>query len=257
MKRLIFTHIQKAAGNSVNAFFDIIRDRCGANVLAFAGAPSTDLASPQTILEQHGLDYQDFDIITGHVPYAAANACFGSALYTTVLRDPVARLLSDFCSQPFHQTLPDGGLSRLREALDERAEYAIDNLQVRMLCDRPNFGEPARLAMLNEAKYNLQTYYSVVGFAENFNTLLGELSRIYNVPPPGSWDRINATPPYEHKISDEDRVLAARYNRLDVELYAWARSQHFAVSGRIEKRNAAGGKVIAGGSFVTHIAPLS
>src|SRR3546814_2577595 len=133
MTRLIFTHIQKAAGNSVNVFLERLRNERGTNILAVTGAASAIAKWPLIrILRSEDVRVTDFDIITGHVPFSSAIPCLSPAVFVTVLRDPVDRLLSDYCSQPENRSRPDFGLSGLEERLASPSpEYAISDLQVR------------------------------------------------------------------------------------------------------------------------------
>src|SRR3546814_7728568 len=96
MTRLIFTHIQKAAGNSVNVFLESIRNERGTNILAVTGAASAIAKWPLIrILRSEGVRVTDFDIITGHVPLPSAVPCLTPAVFATVLREHVDRLLSE------------------------------------------------------------------------------------------------------------------------------------------------------------------
>jgi hypothetical protein len=204
--------------------------------LAFSGASSVyaDPRRPLELLRDHGLDLSEFSIITGHIPFATAHHCFAPAAFATVLRDPAWLLISNYCSQPSNRWLPDFGMGKFGRQLGwrwrfdrrfrERAEWAIDNIQVRMLCDDPEFGRPATPGMLASAKRNLMTRYTLVGFQDRLDKFILSLGELYGIDlVTASGVKLNQTGGYVRFVSDRHLAAARRHCRLDDELYCWAR----------------------------------
>lgn len=224
--RLVFTHIPKAAGSSVNATLSTVMVKCCESTLAYSGASSV-YASPQlplSLLEKHDLKLSQFGIITGHIPFSTARQCFAPATFITVLRDPAELLISNFCSQPDNKTRDDFGLGSFeaRVRASPRAEWAIDNLQTRMLCDTPRFGKRAKRSMLESAKYNLQKFYRLVGFQDHLDSFMRGLDALYGLSLGGAV-RHHVTGDYSQHVDRDHMEFAREWNWLDMELVEWAR----------------------------------
>src|SRR5262245_4688671 len=109
MEQLVFTHIGKTGGSSVNGLLFTVMSQCGANTLAFSGSCTqyADPDRPSALMRMHDIDPADFSIIIGHIPFATAVRCFAPARFVTVLRHPSWQLISSYCSQPTNQRLAD------------------------------------------------------------------------------------------------------------------------------------------------------
>ena len=163
--RLVFTHIGKTGGSSVASFLDRIVNACDLNMLTVAGASSllatADLS--ERTLEAENLRLGDFQIIKGHVPFATARKYFMPARFVTVLRDPRWQLISNYCSQPSHMDKLDFGMSDFIASVEANpyAEWALDNLHTRMLCDHFNFRRPANSSHASPGQEKLAAQLSV------------------------------------------------------------------------------------------------
>ena len=183
--RLVFTHIGKTGGSSVAAVLDRIVNACDLNMLTVSGASSVlataDLS--ERTLHAENLRLSDFQIIKGHVPFATARKYFMPARFVTVLRDPRWQLISNYCSQPSNIEKPDFGLSDFiaEVSANPHAEWALDNLHTRMLCDHFNFRRPATQAMLRQAKTNLLRNYLLIGDTDALDTFFRSLGRLYGL----------------------------------------------------------------------------
>jgi hypothetical protein len=229
-QRLVFTHIAKAGGSSVNGLLHYPMVECAASTLAFAGSTTTyaDPGLPRRLVREHGLELDEFQIILGHLPFATARSCFGAATFVTTLRDPRWQLISSYCSQPANQILANFGMEDFVAQVEgnPRAEWAIDNYQVRTLCDTPDFECTATEAMLESAKRNLKQHYTIVGFADRldeFAQALGTLFAMDGRLPAIS--RLNETGHYHNHVTKEHLAFAERRNALDMRFYAWTRKQ--------------------------------
>jgi hypothetical protein len=124
-------------------------------------------------------------------------------------------------------TVPEGDEPRdlsLKEAMASRV-CIFDNFATRFLCGRRSlFGELPPDA-LERAKENVAHLW-LIGITERLDdsiVLLGRKLGVGLMP----YDRrhVNTKRPSFDHTSDEDRELIARHNRLDLELYAFARDQ--------------------------------
>jgi hypothetical protein len=233
--RLVFTHIGKTGGSSVAAFLDRIVSACDLNMLIVSGASSVletaDLS--ERTFEAEDLRLSDFQIITGHVPFATARKYFMPARFVTVLRDPRWQLISNYCSQHSNMEKPDFGMSDFIASVQAhpQAEWALDNLHTRMLSDRFNFGRPATQAMLRQAKANLLRNYLLIGDTDALETFFRSLGRLYGLKidePP----RKNVTGAYRQHVTDGHLAFAAETNAIDMELLSWARAKNLFVAGQ-------------------------
>lgn len=152
--------------------------------------------------------------------------CFGPAQFVTVLRDPVARFLSDYCSQPDNIVQRDFGLSKIDHWLntDLRPEFCHDNLQVRMLADAPRFSERATPAMLDEAIRNLKAFYLFTGILENIDGFINDVAEMCGVRI-GIIPHLNKSNPYQHAITTDIADAVLRENELDMQLYEQVNAQ--------------------------------
>jgi hypothetical protein len=226
-EKLVFTHIAKAGGNSTGALLDKIMKKRSASILTFRGASSTfsDIDFTLQLLKENKLDVHNFQIIRGHVPFATARVCFERICLVVMLRQPIDRIISNYCSQPDNKALVDFGMADFEAKIRANpfAEWAIDNYQTRMLCDTPNFGQPATLDMLVSAKYNLCRYYSLIGFQQQADAFFHALFRRYDMDfNPNALERLNVTMAWQPFITDQHRTFAASCNVLDMQLFAWA-----------------------------------
>lgn len=237
-ERLVFTHMGKAGGSTINGALYLVMANCGASTLAFSGASSTygNSTLPLKLLRRYGLEASDFPIVTGHLPFATAWRCFAPATFVTVLREPADMLLSSYCSQPWNRDKADFGLGRFtwrvkyRWRIEPRfrtqTEWCIDNYQTRMLCDDPRFGRPSTREMLEQAKQNLDSIYAVVGFQDRLSAFLEALGNLYGVDLTCCAEQmVNATGSYRRFVTDRHLDVARRHSPLDVELYNWARDR--------------------------------
>lgn len=210
---LVFIHIQKTAGSAVGL---VLADLMPGGLVFEGSATLHTFESTGHKLAAHG---KRPNAAWGHLPYAHAIAWLAPAHFVTILRNPVDRMLSDFCSQGPHKALPDFGLSRLESALHDTkgAEWAHDNLQVRMLCNDPRWGQPCTWQMLWEARRNLERF-TLVGVHDKLDDFTARLGALLDRPPvilPPSM----VTGPYRHLVTDDHRAIVREYNLFDLDLW--------------------------------------
>jgi hypothetical protein len=226
---LIFVHIPKAAGSTLN------------HLLEMQYRPEESFATCSTPRYPHG-DLNQFEaldaqqrtrirLLNGHMGYGLHRTLPRPAVYITFLREPVERVLSHYS---FERTLPDSPVYRYLQSgemdLKEYVRYyteaaEMDNLQTRMIAGnwhKRGFG-PCTPEMLGQAKENLRERFAVVGLAEQFDASYLLLKRTFGWR--GShFRRRNETRKrvYREQIGKDELEYIREHNRYDIELYAYA-----------------------------------
>jgi hypothetical protein len=221
---LIFIHIPKAAGTTLQEL--ILRQYQGGRHYNFTGAAGRYNAFLALSAEERAA----FDVLLGHVQFGLHQYLPEPATYMTMLRDPLERVISHY---HFIRARPDHylheSLRRREFSLREWAAEAplvIDNYQVRWLISMPIARIAPRgvtRAMLDEAKWNLEHAFEVVGLLERFEETLTCLGGAFG------WKDLckehrNANPkrPSVEEIDPEAIAAILDLNRMDVELYEFA-----------------------------------
>jgi hypothetical protein len=162
-------------------------------------------------------------LLWGHVPYGVHRYLPQRCEYITMLREPIARVVSayKYILRTRHHVLHDR-VATEGILFEEYLETGMDegqteNSQTRQLSGR-QFG-PLDRAALGEAKHNLEAF-SVVGLTERFEETFVLLRRTLGLRIPFYITR-NVSPPYE--VSDRAVQLVRERNELDFELYRFAR----------------------------------
>ncbi|MFN0131688.1 MAG: sulfotransferase family 2 domain-containing protein [Phycisphaerales bacterium] len=222
---LIFLHIPKAAGTTLEAF--ICSQYPAARWFRFTG----DVENFREFRGMSAAERGAIDLFTGHVRFGVHAWLDEAATYVTMLRDPVERVVSYYYyilrspEHYLHATLRASGLN-LHEFVRTRFCFEIDNDQVRWLNCMPHVEvAPGRVTrqMLEEAKVNLATRIACFGLAERFHESI-ELLRHQLGWTNGSVERRNATAdrPRLDQVPQATISLIRETNALDVELYEFA-----------------------------------
>jgi hypothetical protein len=134
---------------------------------------------------------------------------------------------------------PDFNMGAFVELMtaNPNAEWAIDNLQTRMLCEDFAHRRSATRSMLDQAKSNLQQHYTLVGFNEELDRFYAALTGLYGLTPP-PMPRANTTGNYKEHVTAEHLAFAAARNEIDMELYEWATSEFGECTPRLRKSEA-------------------
>ncbi len=165
-------------------------------------------------------------LLAGHMPLELAHHFTGPREFITLLRDPVARTVSDYfycrrdATNPAHQIAQSLSLAQFVEG-----GYGLThNCYARWLS---NAGYGTSYAtendMLQAALKNLATF-AEVGITESFDASARRICERYGLIQYSlsTANRNEATPPEVH-ISKEERAVIARYNELDRVIYENAR----------------------------------
>jgi hypothetical protein len=227
-RTLIYIHVPKAAGTT---FSDIIEQNY----------PPREVL---TILHQPGRTIEDFmrqpieerqrpRVIKGHFPFGLHEHVPRPCTYITILRDPVARVLSHYyyvLRTPEHYLYDKvaGSKMSLAKYVGSPVTTELDNGQVRMISGCGRFIPIGQCGQqhLQQAKENLQKHFLFAGLVERFDETLLILGRFLE------WKNLFYT---RKNVTDHSDPFAVdlsvlqtirEKNSLDVELYAFVRN-HF------------------------------
>jgi hypothetical protein len=221
-KPIIFTHIPKCAGNTINAALKHLAEASDSQKLTVSGATSKFGLQGlfDNILAGNELSLSQFRFVGGHLPFSNFREHAKSFHFIASVRNPVERAISDVLSQPSFQTSPElayDDILKTTRSEPPHTEYLIDNIQVRMFANSPDLGNRCTTNMLYEALENIEKYYSIVFSSQNtaatrelFCKLLGVKSFTLNDM------NVNASKP--HNVPDDVVDALREFNAYDVEL---------------------------------------
>jgi hypothetical protein len=175
---------------------------------------------------------QTIDCLFGHMAFGLHRFLPRRAVYATMLRDPVDRVISHYyyalnaTDHPLHRRVVDARMTPEDYLLSGMLAELNDG-QVRLLSAARNAGIPygsVPRELLEVAKRNLRDHFAVVGLTERFDAsllLFGKALGWTNL----HYVKLNVTPgrPSRSRVSAALPRLIERYNALDVELYEYAR----------------------------------
>jgi hypothetical protein len=218
----IFMHLPKTGGNTLTA---VLRRRfTGPQCFQFNPDDPGDL---QRLARTGG---RGVGYIDGHLPFGLHRWLDRPAVYITLLRHPVERLISEYYfiwnyePHPLHRFLRTG-----RVTLEEYVEISRANVMTTHLSSSvegsPMFPTEVAEEHLRIAKENLSRHFAAVGITERFDAFLLIVSRMIGLRLP-LYRRRNVTPRACGRIPPELRDRIRRRNRLDLELYDFACDLH-------------------------------
>ena len=165
-------------------------------------------------------------MICGHMPFGIHEFVPRSSAYTTILRDPIDRVISEYFyvlrtpEHPFHKTLELENIS-LKNYVSRKMSSTY-NCQTWRLAGFDLYKPlPAdESVMLEKAKRNINNYFSMVGVTERFDEYVLLLQRRFGWSNP-FYVRENVG---FNRISKEDidkstLSIIEENNALDIELY--------------------------------------
>jgi peptidoglycan/xylan/chitin deacetylase (PgdA/CDA1 family) len=238
---LVFIHHAKAAGTTIRKL--IVREYGAERVRWLDGFRIPE--EVEGLRRTPGAELARIRVIGGHMPFGLAAELPGRFAYMTMLRDPVARIVSHYrwaLRTPvsrLHRQVVDERLS-LREYV-ERSDYAplFNNAQTRLL-GAECVGEqpPASPATLERAKRNLERI-ALIGITERFEESL-RMFRARLGWSGGGHPVDNAAPGRPVEPTDAEREAIESRNALDRELYVHAEALLESRLAEIPREHAAG-----------------
>jgi hypothetical protein len=176
---------------------------------------------------------RDLRLISGHFNFGFHEPLFSDFTYFTLLREPIDRIVSFYYYRK--RSPQESDYREINEKKISLEQYVLsgmaketDNGMVRRISGagmKTTFGECTE-EMLEQAKRNVENCFAVVGLQEMFPESLALLQRTFG------WHEVpykdsNITPdrPARDALPAETVQLIGKYNRLDQELYQWARER--------------------------------
>ncbi len=208
------------------SFHQFIKDNLpGNSVLDFYTLDNRD-----RLVEYASQSQSRYAAIVGHLPFSffVNLALPATSMHITVLREPVARLISYYYyirsskTHYLHDWVMGEDVSP-QAFFESKPTMEIDNLHLRFLCSTDCSNVPiggCTREMLEEAKENLKNRFAVVGLQEYFPQSLELTARTMgwkNITNP----EINRAPE-KSKAAEKDAKtleLVRSMNELDIELY--------------------------------------
>lgn len=216
---LIFLHIPKTAGTTLNRIIE-----WQYNPFAiFTINPYRMKGSAERLQRLPEKRRHQLRVVRGHLLYGIHDCLPQGATYITMLREPVARVLSAYYFvlrrplNPLHRKL-----KRERLGVEDcvRLFPQRQNLQCRFIAgvEDPAVGDERLLAL---AKENLTKSFSVVGIAERFEESLMLIAKTFDweVPFYKNCKVAKTRPQIEPGTVD----MIREHNRLDLELYEFGK----------------------------------
>jgi hypothetical protein len=201
---------------------------------------------------------RQYRLYAGHYKYDVIREHFADAIWLTLIRNPVDRVVSNYFNLRDPDRYVTAWIRRARErpkvqrfldkvqsmtleefvfSEEKRARDRVVNRQTRYLVPRElKRRNPFPLhdeSLLETAKRNLRERFAFVGVQEDFGLALDLFLMTFGLPPLEDPDRFSTNINTREKtrrgyeISDEVRRHLEDHNRMDLELWAYAREIMF------------------------------
>ncbi len=228
---LVFIHMPKAAGSTLQRIID--RQYVGQKTFDIDGNGIARVqASIDLLRKLSEAERAEIRCVKGHVPFGVGQWLRGPVQYISMLREPVARAISDYnyaVSNPghnLHREVNEKEISLL-QYVEMRAKSGLANLYTRMLSGCVNWENLALSGALSgdsleSAKANVRKC-AAVGITERFDESILLFKRRLG------WSscyyiRENVTPSIRvnrDQINSDVEKAIKEYYRLDIELYKY------------------------------------
>lgn len=216
----IFLHVPRSGGTTLRRKLEAIYPREQV-IVHDDSVDASSFWAEVAVLDREQLER--VQLVAGHLPHGVGDAFERPVGYFTFLREPVARVVSDYRwaqslrGHVFHE----GAQETLRHALASRAYLNFDNLQVRMLAGGCATGVPyGKLTSkhLRRAIANLDDF-DLVGLTEDLASDARHLELLYGWKIQISEDEWVNVSTCREPVAEADLELVRRHNQLDALLY--------------------------------------
>ena len=217
---LIFLHIPKTAGTTLNRIIEWQYNPV--SIFTLDARAHATAERFKTLSEERRRRTR---VVRGHAVYGIHEFLPQGATYITMLREPVARVLSSYyfiLRRPLHPL--HRKLKKERLGVEEylRLVSHRSNLQCRFVAGVEN-GANCDDRMLEIAKENLTKSFSVIGLCERFEESLVLMIKTFGweIPYFENWKVAKVRPAADPHVID----MIQEYNRLDMKLYEFAKER--------------------------------
>ena len=226
IETVLFMHIAKTAGT---AFREVIAENYKQSEIAYLYPDPPGLLTYKLELlpeEQR----RGFRLVIGHFQYGVHNLFPQECKYVTIVREPVARVISHY---RYILEKQDGGsaikmdsAAALIEMLERRDTVNLDNLMVRCFAGIDEKDVPP--GQINEevyalAVYHLETDFSFVGYQERASEAYTALQQRFHWKPRAALENVNKGRFSGKQKYESGRAAIEHFNCWDCRLYAHIR----------------------------------
>ncbi|MEM7756955.1 MAG: sulfotransferase family 2 domain-containing protein [Cyanobacteria bacterium P01_A01_bin.40] len=222
-KTVIFLHLPKAAGTTL---CDIFLRQYQAESIHLLDGTNFDQAQ-EDFKQLSPEEKAQIKILMGHMYFGLHEYLPHPATYVTMLRNPIDRVVSYYHFIKKARNHPDYEMMKTKNiSIEDYCQMGVVNMcngQTRFLSGNQESAFNGS-EILEQAKKNLQEYFSVVGIQEKFDeSLLMLRNKLAWKKMPYYYRRnTNRTKSYRQEISNSTRAVIEKYNELDLELYEYA-----------------------------------
>lgn len=225
---IVFTHIQKTAGNSVIAYLR----RCLTKPRV-ARIHELEMATSEKTKEVVDSKFGQYDVLAGHIPFSRRVDLMTErqSVNISIMREPVDRVVSLYYYLKANASWLDQGKRIVEESMSltdfANSNVYFDNHMVRMLCDSDPAHTPegdCTKEMLEQAKINVLRNFLLVGVTEQIGEFLSALANLFcwsleDVPK----ENVNEMRAPLSAVAPEAIKALSDRNRYDVELYQFVK----------------------------------
>lgn len=222
---IIFLHIPKTAGSSLNALLQ--RNVPVPRIYTIHATTDADRErSVAALCAMSDERKRRIRLVHGHIPYGYHRCLPQDVRYMTVLREPVDRIISTYyyiLRRPDHYLHGElnGGVSLLDYVTSDRY-LENDNLQTRLLAGEQVYHNP--YGSLGQAEYDLAREhlddFAMVGLTERFDESVLLMRELLGFRKTAFRSRnVTRTRPRREEVSEEVLAAVRERNRWDLELY--------------------------------------
>lgn len=222
-RRIIFQHIPKTAGSSLQTLFTSQFDRQRTFICGSQDGVLQDFLQLET-------DQRDrLDLLIGHVDFGVHQQFSDESTYISFIREPVERVLSHYYfirDHVHHRYHAEANMMKLEEFMSSGIRPRMNNCMTRMFSGENPQYNACNFAMVEKALDNIDQQYGFIGFFSTINSSVDSLVKIMgwkNI----TLERKNVTrnkPQIQH-VSQEIIDLIRYYNSYDIELYKILRNR--------------------------------
>lgn len=225
---IIFQHIPKTAGSTFHSILNRRYDEAEIRNVFCSDYSDRDVVELRSLPEEQ---LRSIRVLKGHMPFGLHRHLPQEARYVTVLREPVARAISQYKyirrnpGNHLHDQVVGNDLS-LGEFVASGISQGMDNGQVRWLAGQVHewaFGEVTE-EELETAKRHVRDHYALVGLTERFDETVLLLADVLGWSGLPLYVRRNVSEDRRDRydFSEEDVAAVREHHRLDLELYDFA-----------------------------------